>query len=73
MEGRSRAAQRKHDQDISLAWHMVALDREKRLKPLSKYLAAAKPKHEQTADDVANIFLSLKAKGKSVKIREVKR
>ena len=73
MEGRSRAAQRRHDESISLAWHMVALDREKRLKPLSKYLSETKPKHVQTADDVANIFLSLKAKGKSVKIREAKR
>ena len=43
------------------------------MKPLSKYLKAVRPEKPQSADDVANIFLSLKAKGRSVKIREVKR
>jgi hypothetical protein len=41
--------------------------------PLSKYLERIRPVVEQSADDVAGIFLSLKAAGKSVKIRERKR
>jgi hypothetical protein len=76
MEARGRAAQRKLDQDISLAWHIMAIDRDNqrgRMKPLSKYITAIRPVRQQSADEVAAIFLALKAKGKSVKIREVKR
>jgi hypothetical protein len=76
MEARGRAAQRKLDQDISLAWHIMAIDRDNqkgRMKPLSKYITAIRPVRQQSADEVATIFQSLKAKGKSVKIREVKR
>jgi hypothetical protein len=43
------------------------------MKPLSKYITAIRPVRQQSADEVAAIFLALKAKGKSVKIREVKR
>lgn len=74
MEARGRAAQRKIEQDISLAWHIMAIDRQnqgkRQLIPLSKYLTAVRPVRQQTADEVAAIFQSLKAKGKSVKIRE---
>lgn len=76
MEGRVRAAQRKREDDISLAYHIMLIDRDNQkgmMKPLSKYLKVIRPEKPQTADDVANIFLSLKAKGRSVKIREVKR
>jgi hypothetical protein len=74
MEGRVHAAQRKREEDIMLAYNilLIKLDNQKgRMKPLSKYLPS-KPV-VQSADDVANIFLSLKAKGRSVKIRERKR
>lgn len=73
MEARGRAAQRKLEQDISLAWHIMAIDRDNqkgRMKPLSKYLIAIRPIRAQTADEVAAIFQSLKAKGRSVVIRE---
>lgn len=76
MEGRVRAALRKREDDIALAYHVMLIDRDNQkgmMKPLSKYLKHVRPEKPQTADDVANIFLSLKAKGKSVKIREVKR
>lgn len=76
MEARGRAAQRKLEQDISLAWHVMAIDRDNQkgmMKPLAKYLAAVRPVRQQTADEVAAIFQTLKAKGRSVNIREVKR
>ena len=73
MEGRVHAANRKREDDLSLAWHVAAFDRQKRLEPLSKYLAPLRPAREQSADEVAAIFKALKAKGKSVKIRKVKR
>lgn len=53
---------------------MIDRDNQKgMMKPLSKYLKAIRPVQEQTADEVAGVFMALKAKGKSVKIREVKR
>lgn len=55
----------------------MAIDRDNqkgRMKPLDKYLKAVRPQHEgQTADEVAAVFLALKAKGKSVSIRERER
>ncbi len=76
MEARGRAAQRRLEEDIALAWHVTAIDRDNqkgRLKPLSKYIKAIQPVRAQTADEVAAIFQTLKAKGRSVNIREVKR
>lgn len=76
MEGRVRAALRKREDDIALAYHIMLIDRDNQkgmMKPLSKYLKAVRPEETQTGEDVFNIFMSLKAKGKSVKIREVKR
>lgn len=73
MEGRTRAANRKREDEISLAWHIMAIDRDNQkgqMKPLSKYLKAIRPTREQTADEVAAIFKALKARGKSVKIRK---
>lgn len=74
MEARGRAAQRQIEQDIALAWHVMAIDRDNQkgaMKPLSKYLKAVQPVRAQTADEVAAIFQTLKAKGRSVNIREV--
>lgn len=76
MEGAELAAQRKIEQDISLAWHIMAIDRDNQkgmMKPLDKYLVAIRPVRAQTADEVAAIFMSLKAKGRSVVIRERER
>lgn len=68
------AAQRKVEQDIAMAWHIMAIDRDNQkgaMKPLSKYLKAVRSVRAQTADEVAGVFMSLKGKGKSVKIREI--
>lgn len=76
MEARDRAAERKLEHDISLAWHIMAIDRDNQkgeMKPLSKYLAAVRPVRQQTADEVAAIFQTLKAKGCLVNIQEVPR
>lgn len=76
MEARGRAAQRKLEQDICLAWHVMAIDRDNqkgRMKPLSKYLTAIQAKSGQSADEVAALFQVLKARGRSVNIREVAR
>lgn len=72
MEGRVRAAELEMERDIALAWHIVNLGRPKDLPSLDKYLARLKPAKHQTADEVAGVFLALRAKGKSVKIRERK-
>lgn len=73
MEARIRAANREIERDISLAWHTANFSRAKNLPDLRKTLEKLRPVHVQSADEVAGIFLSLKAKGKSVKIRERKR
>lgn len=73
MEGRIHAANRKLERDISLAWHTANFSRAKNLPDLSKTLEKLRPVKAQTADEVAGVFLALKAKGRSVKIRERKR
>lgn len=75
MEGRVHAADREIERDVALAWHIANLQRPKDLPQLDKYLAKLKPAkaQSQTADEVAGIFLCLKAKGKSVTIQERKR
>lgn len=75
MEGRVHAANRELERDISIAWHTANFTRAKNLPELRKTLEKLRPVQDraQTADEVAGIFLSLKAKGKSVKIVEVKR
>lgn len=73
MEGRVRAANRELERDISIAWHTANFSRAKTLPDLRKTLEKLRPVPIQTGDEVAGIFLSLKAKGKSVKIRERKR
>lgn len=73
MEGRVRAADRQLERDISLAWHSANFGRAKTLPDLGKTLDKLRPAKPQTADEVAGVFLCLKAKGKSVKITERKR
>lgn len=76
MEARGHAAQRRIEEDIALAWHVMAIDRDNQkgmMKPLSKYIKAVQPVRAQTADEVAAIFQTLKAKGRSVNIREIER
>lgn len=74
MEARVRAAQRRLEEDIALAWHVMLIDRDNQkgaMKPLAKYLKAVREVRDQSADEVAAIFQTLKAKGRSVNIVEV--
>lgn len=73
LEGAGRAADQRREDAIVQAWHIVNLGRPKDIPQLDKYLAKLKPPTPQSADEVAGIFLCLKAKGKSVKIKERKR
>lgn len=73
MEGRVHAANRELERDISLAWHTANFSRAKTLPDLGKTLEKLRPVKAQTADEVAGVFLALKAKGRSVKIRERRR
>ena len=55
---------------------MANFSRAKNLPDLGKTLAKmerANPTKPQSADEVAGVFLAMKARGKSVKIRERKR
>jgi hypothetical protein len=70
MEGRVHAANRDLERDISLAWHTANFSRAKNLPDLGKMLEKLRPAKMQTADEVAGVFLALKAKGRSVKIKE---
>lgn len=56
--------------DVALAWRVENFSRAgKKLKDLEHYLGETKVKPTQTAEDVAGLFLALKAKGRSVKIK----
>jgi hypothetical protein len=71
MRGRARG---ERERTIILAHQIEAMAREKRLKPLAKYLDQAKPK-QAGSDNFAVIamFEELAAKGGNVVIRRVKR
>lgn len=53
MRGAARRREREHDGRMSLAWHVVALDRAKKLPKLETLLIGAtrKPARRQTPDD----------------------
>jgi hypothetical protein len=71
MEGRSRAALRLREDAIALAWHTVALDRQKRLKPLGSYLSALQPKKPTTSEELLAGFQALASRGKAT-VRKVR-
>lgn len=61
------------EREITLAYNIMAIDRDNQkgmMKPLSKYLNQVRPQKASTADEAAGVFVTLKAKGKAVKIRE---
>lgn len=49
-EGLAARARRDHDRDVSLAWHVVAFDRTKRLKALSEYVSRQRTGGAQSPD-----------------------
>lgn len=70
MEGCKRREMRAVQKDVALAWRIENFSRAgKKLKDLDHYLGQMKVAKPQTADDVAGLFLALKAKGRSVKIK----
>lgn len=63
MEGRARAAQHRYEMVLSQAWHTEAFARQKKLKPLEKYLTAAEPQKSQTPAEMLATLRELKERG----------
>jgi hypothetical protein len=74
MQGRGEAALARHDEAISLAWHIEALSRSnpKRLPNLAKLLARREtPKERQTADEMLAVFRAHQAGGAPMNIKRL--
>lgn len=69
MEGRSRAAKTHYEQGLSLAWHVEAFARQKRLKPLEKYLRPAS--RRPTGGDMLATFKAFKKQGAAMTIKKL--
>lgn len=61
MEGHVRAATRAYDLAIAQAWHAEAFARQKRLKPLAKYLSV-QPR-AQSASEMLGALREMQARG----------
>lgn len=73
LEGRSRAAKRDFERSISQAWHTEVFAREKRLKPLAKYLTdSAKKDVSRGAGALLATLREMKERGVPMTIRRVK-
>lgn len=74
MEGRARAAEREFERRLSQAWHTEAFAREKRLKPLKKYLEHDAPKDDPSrgAANLISTLREMQAKGMPISFRRVK-
>jgi len=75
MEGRARAAKRRQDENISLAWHTAAFNaatkRKKGLDKLSTYLKPKAVARNQTAADMLEIMREFQSRGSPMKITRV--
>ena len=75
MTGRADAARVRHDEAISLAWHVEALartDPKKRLPSLKKLLArAVAPAARQSPADMLAVFRAYQAGGAPMTIRRI--
>jgi hypothetical protein len=71
LEGRNHAAKRQHDMLIGQAWHTEAFAREKRLKPLAKYLSASQPRSAQGSAEMLATLREIQARGAVMNIRKV--
>lgn len=69
MEGVSRRAKRESDAKLSLAWHIEAFARQKRLKPLNQLLGI-KPKAQST-DEMLAVFQAFVARGVPMNIKKL--
>lgn len=74
MEGIARAAKRKHDSDIFLAWHVAAFSgaaQAGKLKPLGKYLVPVSRPKPQTPSEMLEILREFKEMGAPMTITQV--
>ena len=69
MDGRARAAKRKSDADISLAWHVEAFARQKKLKKLSELLGH-RPR-AQTTDEMLAELQAFASRGIPMNIKKL--
>jgi hypothetical protein len=69
MDARARAAKRESDAALSLAWHIEAFARQKRLKPLREMLGI-KPK-AQTTDEMLAVFRQIAGKGVPMNFKQI--
>ena len=73
MEGRARAAQRSFEFGLSQAWHTEAFAREKRLKPLAKYIGKAEKTDQSRGGAMLyGTLIEMQARGVPMTIRRVK-
>lgn len=70
MEGAGLAAERAADRALFQAWHAEAFAREKRLKPLARYLSSGKPQKQGPAEMLATLR-EYKARGAAMEIKRV--
>jgi hypothetical protein len=69
MEGAALAAKRKQEADLSLAWHVEAFARQKKLKKLSEILGH-KPK-AQTTDEMLAELQAFASRGIPMNIKKL--
>lgn len=73
MEGAARAAKRRYDADISLAWHGAAFGgavQVGKLKSLDKYMGKGEPR-QQSPDSMLDSLRALQDMGVPMDIRQV--
>lgn len=74
MEGRARAATREFEGRLSQAWHTEAFAREKKLRPLGKYLnTAEKQDTSRGAGALLATLREMKERGVPMTIRRLDR
>lgn len=71
MEGAGLAANQQTDLALFHAWHAEAFAREKRLKPLGKYLSSNRPKKSQSAAEMLATLQEFADRGAKMKIKRV--
>jgi hypothetical protein len=72
MKGRAKAAQDRFRDGISQAWHTEAFAREKRLRPLSKYLMQTEGGSDRGGAALLGMLRSMKRQGAPITIRKLK-
>lgn len=73
MEGAARAAKRKHEGELSLAWHSAAFGAAAqcgKLKKLDHYLPK-RPSRPQTASEMLGVLREFQARGAKMNIQRV--